>query len=310
MIGEYNKNYRNVGMDCMTGLMILCVCLCHIDPNCIIVQVLFFFMPWFFFKAGYFFKEEPLLIVIKKGCHRLFVPFLFFSCCGFLARMLQFKDDLHYNFITTQISSFFETGAPWCLPTMWFLTALFICRIILSLIRNKLMLLGGAIIGLIIVTLDGYNMMPFKYMPLIHVCSSLFFCLMGKLAREIPNLSSHKYVYLILLFLILIICPSRIDMRTNVLLQGDYFTAFVGCICGCFLCLELAQNIKSAVVLNYLGRNSMTIFCTHGIVLIIVRCFYKDGLYSIALELSVLCLSMPFLISLFSSRKLKWLIGE
>ena len=214
--------------------------------------------------------------------------------------------------ITSQITSFYETGAPWCMPTLWFITALFFCRVLL-IIKRRNVRWCIVLFTLIVAMADGYNVLPFKYIPLAYISSGCFFCFLGRLMKEKKNSVTFSYICniaFVLLLLTYMICPSRIDMRTNTCIEGSYYIAFIGWICGCVLSLWLATNNINSRLLEYIGKNSMTIFCSHFVILILVRTIYKDCEYSIVVESCALLIVLPFIIGLFNMDKTQWIVGK
>lgn len=307
------KKVRNDQMDAAVGLMTICVCLLHVEPDNAIVDILYFFMPFFFFKGGMFFhRKNDIVAAIKKSFKRLIVPFCFFALLGFLSRCIQYRNDLHLNIITTQFSSFLYEGAPWCLPTLWFITSLFFVRLIFTIVANSRLLDGLSIIALIIAIADGYDLINFiNYSPFYYVCLGVFFFNLGvkNSNKEIPR---TRIAWVFILFILVSFANlSIVDMRTNAVWKGDYFCYIIGSVCGCLLFCHLFNNIKEHfVLLEYIGRNSMTIYCSHMVLLILVRSFYHDEPNQMIVELFVLLLFLPIIVQIFKLKKLKWLIGE
>lgn len=304
------KNDRNYQIDAFTGIMIICSCMNHIDHTNILLGVFYFFMPWFFFKAGYFCKSEDLKTTFSKSIHRLVIPFVCFSILGLLARCIQYRNDLHYNIITSQFSSLFYNGAPWCLMPLWFLTALFFCRLFFSLIHNQFLQNIAVLLGLIIAMADAYGVMP-KYMPLVNFCLGIFFWQMGHLFRVYGKKINLSFCFFVFILTYLFF-SQRFDMRTNVAIEGDYLLTILGSILGCVVCMGLS-NVTTCrfPILEYIGRNSMTIYCSHFIVLILLRSFVElEGQTKNVAEIVSLLLTMPLLVAIFKTKYLKWMIGE
>lgn len=151
---------RDDTFDIIKGVCILLMIAGHCPIGVVLGNFIYsFHMPIFFFVAGYFFKKNEFRRSITVGIRRLFIPFLVvYVLCIILAHILN-SFDLFSNVVISVVHyrnpvesiSLMNAGI---LP-VWFLVALFLCRVLFVFIRkikNDAIVVAMVLIAAIIAT--------------------------------------------------------------------------------------------------------------------------------------------------------------
>lgn len=224
------SNHRDSTIDAVSGMMILFMVVFHIAGQyertdlftTISFRPFMFFMFWFFFKGGMVEKDRELTNVIITGTKRLILPALLWLLIGILiyecVNLLLMRPT---GLSITIISVFLNEGSVYYHLPLWFLLSLFFVRCIYSLIHTcsmglKLLICSICIIGAAFLN-SIENELP---LYITNTLLGLAFYLLGN------RLKSIKYGWMTILpasvmyLLILTVCPSSIDFRTNRLIEG------------------------------------------------------------------------------------------
>lgn len=319
-----NKANRETFLDSVCAIMIIYMIYGHICLWCGIKQfeifqrILFFFMPWFFFKSGMFFRKESLKKNILKGFNRLVVPYMLFSIIGQIVFWIMWLIDgtnLGYNYIMSPLRTLFHEGAVVGNSPLWFLLTLFFVRIIFSVIFNQkiniyLCILLSIIGSFIFCYIDFHNIM---YIP--NTFCGLFFYMVGYLMRD----KQYNKIVLILGFLFYIvyvfIYPSYFDFRSNSVAPSYYILCILSCLGGIIVFNNIFKKLPECKFLSYIGKNSMSYYVLHWIVLGIASIIFKSIMNISAnyvlfwLYIFANLLFLPIL-DIFISRENKKLLGK
>lgn len=321
-----NIAVRDTSLDNVCAIMIIYmiyghVCLwCGVKQNEILTRCLYFFMPWFFFKSGMFFREEPVRQTLLKGIKRLVVPYIIFSIIGqfvfWIMWILQGRD-VNIDYILSPLRTLLHEGAVVGNSPLWFLFTLFLVRLIFIIIykRTKKIVMVITFLSVVVpfvLCLNKFH--DFYYIS--NVCSGLFFYIMGFYLKD--KQYEMKYMVLGLLFYLLyaIYYHSYFDFRSNQINPSFYILCFLSCIGGIIVYNNIFKRLFSNFkILEYIGRNSMSYYVLHWIVLGVMSILFKyilnfeDGylLFSIYLISNILLLP---LLDVYISKKFKWVIGK
>lgn len=161
------------------------------------------------------------------------------------------------------------TGAiPGNLP-LWFLLSLFVCRVLLNVRRVlSFSLYLIATIGLLVVL--SLHVVGYVYpCYFANMMSGLFFMSMGAIIGD--RKLTPQYVICVIIYLVSLLYPSFVGIRSNHLYYGIYLCWFVYSLCGILIVNDMVSRaIFKASPLKYIGRHSMEINCWHWIVLIFI----------------------------------------
>lgn len=269
---------RNISFDIMKGIGIMCVIAGHcIIPNLLHRFIYMWHMPLFFFVSGYFFRPKDWKNLVLGSFRGLIIPYVI-TCAlilfitlftqtlsnsnDFLTR-LQGMLTIDYYFNSTEMK-YGGAGA------LWFLPALFWCRIIYNalnrLTNHSLPKLGGVLIFSYSAVCIGQEI----YVPLF-LCQG-FQCLVfyhfGYECNrmnivENNNLTPFKFTVLL--------CGISIGMSLNTifcfaLYYSCWLLNVLAAICAILLISVISYYItqwKYSIIIAWLGRYSLLILCIH-----------------------------------------------
>lgn len=304
---------RNEVIDIMKGIGIIAVIIGHMGSVSIIPFHIFIFsfhMPLFFIIAGYFFKPNNNFInKFKRDFSRLVIPYLFTASILVVFNILQsfIGEEKKPDVITIGIiSALFGSGAYHFSPiwgnmpaigAIWFLLALFWCRVVYNYIACKTQhkyLIAG-IIAICATLIDKYLInLPFTILPGL---SGMMFYLIGNW------LKTHKVSYIIIIISlvcwIISILYSQIGMV--VCNYGLYPIDIMGACGGTAFIYWISKycaktKLKSLFV--WLGVNSLVLLCFHLIELKCRLCFHlhvPDIFFYKFLVKMLFCMGMTWL---------------
>ena len=281
-----------------------------------------FFMQAFFVISGYCSNfNKPFKSFFNTQFKQLFIPFISFEILSALFWAAK-AGDLPFPFILSFI--FNDTWTVY-----WFLNALFFSKIVVWFINrvtpNHLYLiiitLFIFILGIII---NHYNIGR-NILCIRESLGSCMFVAVGYILRNRAELyhllmKCCIYIYPVILFLLFFT-----GVEIPVFAAGMHVTLsqvpifFITSLTGTFACLRLCKVLDRNKFLEFWGKKTLIVYCTHfwGLILIIPIVFnwlnpitpysaipYYILIYSLEI---VFCWLM---IKLFSSKHLKWTIGS
>lgn len=140
------KKERNAALDVMKGIGILAMIAGHTGISSGLVGFVFVWhMPLFFLVAGYFFRPQSVAEAWKKNFRTLLIPYLltatamFVLCAGYSA--LGRDRNITNAFVTVFVGAG-SRGVPvwgeYTIGAIWFLPAMFWCRIIYNHISIRI----------------------------------------------------------------------------------------------------------------------------------------------------------------------------
>lgn len=271
---------RDDTFDVMKGIGIIAMIIGHCQVPRIIGDVIFaWHMPLFFIISGYFYKPSPIKEYTKKNFRALVVPYLITATLMFLFSLLKFYFDEEADIIHPFIGIFVASGSKglpmlgdYFVGAIWFLLALFWCRVIYNIISEKT---SKQISGIIIITigiLSTYiGTKIFIPTDFLQGLSAMVFFYVGHIFRK-HDLFKVRPNWLIITLGVLIIIASLLSCN------NDYPMSMVRCyysyypinvVAACF-CTYLLYHIvlygkdnHLNKIIAYLGKMSMLIMCVH-----------------------------------------------
>lgn len=249
-------------------------------------QIFFFFMAWFFYKGGIFAKTQPFVRTVLGGANRLLKPFAVFSAFGLIVywiELLACNDFLLNSGLIIPLKSFFAYGAVQGNLPLWFLWSLFLVRIYYCCgIKWRWfpeLLFMLLIVFYFIKFLDlfelGHCLLKPLYLYNSFVGLIFFYC-----GYRLKCLQYNKRVILLsiaILMAILFFAPARFDIHNVTVVErqkGDFLLFIISATSACVLLNALCRYICGKCdfgILSYIGENSLSLFCIHWILLVIVR---------------------------------------
>lgn len=296
------------------------VCLwCGVNQNEILTRLLFFFMSWFFFKSGMFFREESIKQTLLKGIKRLIVPYIFFSIIGqlvFWAMWVMQGNEVDIDYVLRPLRTLLHEGAVVGNSPLWFLLTLFLVRLIFIFLykrqrnRIKIITVISIVIPFVLCLVDFHDLYYIS-----NVCSGLFYYIMGFYLKD----NQYKKIYLIigLLFYLIYVFyfPSYFDFRSNIIKPSFYILCIVSCLGGIIVYNNIFKRLPNFKILEYIGRNSMSYYVLHWIVLGIMSILFKyslelnDGCLLFYMYIFSNILLLP-LLDILISKNFKWILGK
>ena len=231
-----------------------------------------FHMPMFFLIGGYFFKPQPIKDIIHKSSIRLLKPYIITGVLTSVIYLL--VGDIDTAIFRGSGILFGNNGSPVAIfqtprcGAVWFLLALFWCRLMFNYIYNRTRLWLILSIGLSIAAscLGYYIINP--PLGIIIGMSSLIFFAIGKALKEY-NIPMRWIILPSIVIWILCILYSKLEVA--VYLYKFYPLDVIGACGGTFVVYFIAKGIcfhtkilKSCFL--FIGVNSLLVLCYHQLV--------------------------------------------
>lgn len=287
-------------------------------------QVVFtaFFMQAFFIISGYCSNfNKPFKPFFKTQFKQLIIPFISFEILSALFWATN-TGDLSFPFI---LSFIFNDN--W--TVYWFLNALFFSKIVIWLIYR----VTPSHLNLIIITLfffimgiiiNQYNIGR-NILCIRESLGSCMFVAVGYILRNRAELYHLLLKYCIYVYPVILFLLFFTSIKIPVFAAGMHVTLsqvpifLLLSLTGTFACLKICKMLNRNNFLEFWGKKSLIVYCTHfwGLILIIPIIFNwlnPISSYS-AIPYYILIYSMEIffcwlMIYLFSSKYLKWAIGS
>ena len=271
---------RDNTFDVMKGIGIIAMIIGHCDVPMIILDFIFaWHMPLFFIISGYFYKPTPIKEYTKKNFTSLVIPYLFTAMTLYFFSLL--KDILHNR--SDSINSFLgifvaagSEGVPmfgdYYVGAIWFLLALFWCRIIFNIINEKSpSQLKGFMIIMIAVLSTYIGTKLFLPTNLLQGMSAMFFFYIGNLFKKRELFHVRPNCFFVIVGIISIIgslatCDNDYPLSMVRCYYGYYpINVVAACFCSYLLyhIVSFDKNSFTSKILAYFGQISMLILCVH-----------------------------------------------
>jgi fucose 4-O-acetylase-like acetyltransferase len=281
-----------------------------------------FYMPCFFVITGFCSNfKKPFFVILTQSFKTIVLPSVFFT-------VILMAKNLNYDTVLQLLESIVLQGG-----TYWFLSSLFLARIIYWVACNKIEKKSIQNIVCIVVFIIGFianrlyqGLQPWYF---VHALLLMPFLHIGQLLKHY-ELKQTKYSAI--LFGVSLLATITLSHRG--VLQIDYFYHVPGIsskllnmnlsmfipfvllsVSGCLLCLGISKRINSNRVLEYLGKNSLVIYCLHIFVmsrLLPRMCNFGDGLIVLKIVLAylltvIICCVVAYILNL---KYLRILLGK
>jgi len=237
-------------------------------------------MPLFFIISGYFFRKKNNIVLVKTDWQKLLKPYILtssiFVSWFIIRRILGYNNEyslLRYTFAqiygsgSTHHSQYLGT-LPWA-GAIWFLLAMFWCRLFFNIIYTGTVrsycLIGGVAISATL--LDYYVVnLPFSILPGM---SAMMFYMMGTWLKKLNKIYyMHKWFLLSIGSLCFVIASLYSHCYMVICSYGIYPLDLIAGAFGtwCVYQLSLRICLYTSVlrkILEWIGLNSIVILCIH-----------------------------------------------
>lgn len=289
------------------GYGILCVILGHISFHSLSVWIYSFHIPLFFFLSGYLFNENrPFIPFLRNKIKTLLIPYAFFS---FLYICFDKQLVISLYSLKTICADFVLQQR--CTP-LWFITCLFVANILFYfLLKFFHSICYQFLISLFVSIFIFARWHDKDYSMFWNADISIFvilFMLIAKYVKKYNLLNfvtkTNKYLFLLSFFFLnigigginYIMSGEMIDLFNNTL--GFLPLAYLEIVFGIFVVI-IISTLKKAILIQYIGRNSLVFFALHLLVYDFVRFLYSQlGFFQSSLSTSLLLIRDLFSLSL------------
>lgn len=252
-------NNRNTNIDILKGIGIIAVIVGHLTTIWHLRGLIYsFHMPLFFLASGYFFKYQKNKDFIYKLINKLLKPYIFFSFIIFIISYIFNSTTEHQNFhfylkMKIFADGYYNDTKIWGnmppIGILWFLPALFWCRIIFN------------------------NIQTYKYNYLIAIFISITSVYLGKNIINIPFGILEGGQAVIFYMMGTTYSNSHIQTRINRFIQ-NIFIASIWIIIASYNYMSMADFSYSNWPLNIIGAISGT-WCIYKLILYFSRIPYQ-----------------------------------
>ena len=272
----------------MKGIAIIAMIVGHCPiPHKIWLFIYAWHMPLFFIVSGYFFKKkESIKSSFKSNFRQLIIPYIFVCAISLLItgiRQLTIgKGDVIHVLISSMIgngSANNPTFSDYRIGAIWFLPAMFWCRIIYNSIylkyNNDYIKLGGVIVFFsVIATYIGLKV--FVPTDLIQGLEALLFFHIGHLMK-VHNIFNRSYTYQHTIIAILLIALSMLSGSMSMVrcYYGFWPINYLAAIFATIMIYQLSKRMHSRS-LAYCGRVSLVLLCAHNLIISNIFLFISD----------------------------------
>lgn len=306
-------NKRVFYIDTLSGLLICYMMLYHILlrglVNCSVdniwLEPLQFFMFWFFFKSGMFYAPKISNDLFVRGGGKLLIPLLVYSLIGHIVECIKLfvNGDLNWkHYLLTPFKEFVCTGSVTGNQPLWFLFSLFIVQLLFNelFVRKTkpiLILLLSLLIPIVLFYWGDNNL--FIYLANVPLGMAAYTC--GYMIKEKQFEKSFFFPALMIYLGVMLLQPSHLVFRSNTLNSGGhYLLAIAFSLSACVVFNNVFKKLPNCSWLQFIGKNSMTYYVTHWIILNICSLVMINGYHCqniwVFVVMAMSCLIIPTLI--------------
>ena len=239
------------------------------------------------------------------GGIKLIIPLLVYSFIGHIVECVKLlvNGDLNWrHYVLTPFKEFAFTGSVNGNHPLWFLFSLFIVRLVFNeLFTRKIYPIVIFLFGLLITTFlfySGINYLPI-YLSNVSLGIAVYSC--GYMLKERQFEKSYLFPALLAYLGIMFLKPSHLVFRDMTLNDGgNYLCAILYSLSACVVFDNIFRSIPACNVLQFIGKNSMTYYVTHWIILSICFLVMVNGFnchgFPVFIVMMASCLVIPTII--------------
>ena len=280
-----------------------------------------FFMQAFFFLSGYCSNfSHSAKTFFTKLLKQLIIPFVCFQLI-----ICVFNTYGEHGF---SLKAIFDYWLSVNGTTLWFLNALIVSKIIvwccLRVNKSFLFLLAFSFVLLLLAIFLKQRDLGTNFFCIRQSLAAVFFVACGHFIKDRQDL--FKYVrigalvfpYLLLLMILWGIPIPQVTAEMQVGLLSAPIFVLVS-LCGTCACIEMCKRIGQFKPIEYLGRNTLVVYCLHSSVLLTItdvlyNLIHPEGLLQsivfVIVLYSIVIVVCVILIEIFKSKMLKWMLGR
>lgn len=281
-----------------------------------------FHMPLFFILSGFFYTQKDNATIIKKGTKSLLVPYIVTLIIIALVSILLGSTESALRYL---YSILFPDGVrknpyipTWkCSGALWFLTALFWCKLMFNVIfescksKQRLCCVLCLLLSCVAAFVGHYINVNLPFGILIG-CSGLFFYCVGVEIKKYKMFDMHYPIWCIILFIPIWLGFANFTTFAMYSFRYDYFylVNVAIAIASTILIVSGSRRIERMMggrILSFIGRESLYFLCVHEVCRCIISILKDEG-WNPSRLLTGVCLLASTLILGFAFIKIKKLI--
>lgn len=271
---------RNEIFDIMKGIGIIAVIIGHSAIHNEFRNLIFtWHMPMFFMISGYFYKNYSFGIFLKKNLKSLIIPYLFTSITLCILTIIytyigQQATSSNINIINSIWAIIYGAGSTelpnggiYFIGAIWFLQALFWCRISFNIVYNNFH--KKYIIILFFISTISTFVAQHIFIPtnILQGLSALIFFTVGYKVKELNLLKKNtNKLYLFIMSVIVLLSSSLGPIGMVTCYYPSYIINMIASIVGGYLIYYISYkftNTKIGLILSHIGTLSLIILCIH-----------------------------------------------
>lgn len=245
------------------------------------------------------------MIYLFEGGGKLLIPLLVYSLIGHIVECIKLfvNGDLNWkHYLLTPFKEFVCTGSVTGNQPLWFLFSLFIVQLLFNelFVRKTkpiLVLLLSLLIPIVLFYCGDNNL--FIYLANVPLGMAAYTC--GYMIKEKQFEKSFFFPALMIYLGVMLLQPSHLVFRSNTLNSGGhYLLAIAFSLSACVVFNNVFKKLPNCSWLQFIGKNSMTYYVTHWIILNICSLVMINGYHCqniwVFVVMAMSCLIIPTLI--------------
>ena len=268
-------------IDFMKGLCILFIVVSHTDSTifALLGKNLNFTLdsfrsPMYYFISGIFFKTyDGLSDFVRKKVNNIIVPLVFFYLAAFVFHWLgQYLPPAQHFYGDFRWSMLWEPlyMRQWdCNVPLWFLVSLFEVNVLYYVLQKHLTSTWIVAVSAILLSVVGYYLSSQQVtVPLVFDTAlvGLPYFILGSMLKQHDGLKPNaidRWGWIALLVVLVIIYPFAQDINIVQRRLPNYFYLYLVPPMSILALFWACKRLPYIPVINYIGRYSIVILCTH-----------------------------------------------
>ena len=270
------SDVRNISIDLVKAIGILAIVIGHYG---FAVDFVFsFHVPLFFIVGGWLYKPKTIVEELKVDAKRLLLPYVLTA--GFIATWKSLAwirvgeiENIGREWLAALLGggcpeSYFLLGECKQIGAIWFLMALFVCRVVYSILDKKI---SNSILSIICISISIASVFFYNHLsPLpFNICQGLSALIFYDCGRRLKLFTQTRKAtnWVIVGCLAVWICAIYFSfMSMNNCRYDCYPLDIVGAICATYIFIHICKYAPQNMITNslaWVGRNSMGLLCLH-----------------------------------------------